>query len=336
MKSIKSFLIVVMAAIVVTVGALSIVIAYGFARSTAMQIIYDNLLSLADAVSTDIATQLDVEMAVLDVLATTDMIASPEQPLEEKAAYLTRARDIDPSRLNYTIVDMQGNGVNTDGARINLADRDYIRSVMQGNPCISDPLEDRGRPGSLIFGYAVPLRDERGNVQSALVLNKDARELSDILADIPIGKTGGCYIISNTTGNTVAHYSLFSAVQSAMNMEREATKDPSLRALADCVAAARTGATGVSAYKYNGRATLAAYTALPSQYVSWSVIATAPQAEFTGGLTTMLMAMVIVAAAFCVAGVVVAVIIATSLAKPITLVCDALECVSKGDLVIAH
>ena len=85
MKSIKSFLIVVMAAIVVTVGALSIIIAYGFARSTAMNIIYDNLLSLADAVSTDIATQLDVEMSVLEVLAATEALSSDARTLESKA-----------------------------------------------------------------------------------------------------------------------------------------------------------------------------------------------------------------------------------------------------------
>ena len=130
MKSIKSFLIVVTAAVVLFVGGLSTVIAYCFARSTAMDIIYDNLESLADSVSSYVASEIDKEMAVLRSLSVSNTITSTTATLEEKAQYLEYTRALDSTRATYTVIDTDGNGASTDGQLLRLGDRDYFRQAM--------------------------------------------------------------------------------------------------------------------------------------------------------------------------------------------------------------
>lgn len=337
MKSIKKFLIIVMGSLVLAVCLLATFIAYGFARSAALDIVYGDLLSLADAVSSYISSEIDTEMSVLEALAVTDAITSTESTLEEKARYLVRTRDLDSSRINYCIVDAQGNAVTTDGGRIYIGDREYFRRAMQGESVVSDPVDDRTRTGSQAFIYAMPIRNrETRAIMGILMLSKDTRDLSTLLSGIPIGRTGGPYVISNVTGNTVGHYSNYENVQAGENIERLANTDSSLRELAACHASARTGATGVGEFAYGGRRALMAYMPLPSNYCSWSVVCTAPANEFTGGITGMLEVLGIVAVILAAAGIAVAILMASSISKPLVIISDGIDSVAKGDLLIQH
>ena len=89
---IKSFLIAVIGLLVLVVGATATFVAYGYARSTATDIIHDNLMSLAEAVSSSVAGDIEKEMAVLNGLAVSAAMTSTSMTLEEKAEYLTPLR----------------------------------------------------------------------------------------------------------------------------------------------------------------------------------------------------------------------------------------------------
>ena len=332
MKSLKSFLIAETASIILLVGALSTAIAYFFARYTAINIIYENLDSLANSVSSYIAADIDKEMAVLHSLAVTDAIASSDRTLEAKARYLVRNKELDASRLDYIVIDARGNGVTTSGARLSAADREYFRAAMQGRSYLSDLLEDRTRPGEMSFVCSVPMRDrETGDVIGALVLNKDARDLSELLAGVKIGQSGP-YIISRGTGETVAHFRDYGKLT---NIERDAATDSSLAALAALHASARSEEHGVGRFAYGGTAFLAGYARLPTEYCDWSVICNAPFADFTKDVSTMLAVMIVAAVILCAAGIVAAALISRGIAAPISAICDGLECTAKdGDLTV--
>ena len=64
MKSIKTFLILVTGSLVLGVCLLSTFIAYGFARSAAMEIVSENLGTLSDSVASHVAAAIDTETAV--------------------------------------------------------------------------------------------------------------------------------------------------------------------------------------------------------------------------------------------------------------------------------
>ena len=329
MKSIKSFLIVVMAALILVASLMSTFIAYGFARSTSMGIIYENLQSLANSVSSYIASEIDTEMAVLNAITAGGAISSTTMSLEEKAAYLVDMRNLDHARLNYFVFDTEGNGVATDGTRVNVADREYFKRGMRGLSYVSEPLEDKTRPGELSFAFSVPIRNkDTGAIMGVLILNRDARDLTETLADIPIGQSGGPYIISNDTGDTVAHYRSFSQVM--RNAQAVAGTNSSYKDLADFNARMRAGGEGIGQYSYEGTTYLAAYAQLPSEYCAWSVACLAPVSEFTGGINAMLTLMLGAALVLCAVGVFVAVIIARSIVKPILTIRDGLEGIAQG------
>ena len=327
MRSIRSFLIAVIGSVVLGVCALAISIAYAFAHSTSMGIIYRDLLVLANSVSSYIADELDKEMAVLQTIVATGTISSTELTLEEKAEYLVAIRDLDPARLNYLVSDTKGDGVATNGTRINVADRGYFTRAMQGMFYISEPLEDMTRTGELSFVYSVPIRNRQtGSVMGVLVLNKDARDLSNILAGIAIGESGGPFVVNNLTGDTMAHYRNFSQVM--QNVQAVAIENPSLRELAAFNATMRMGGEGFGEYSYEGTTYIAAYAQLPSEYCDWSVACVAPISEFTQGVTAMLAAMIVAAVVLSAAGVAVAILIARRIAKPLSIACEGLKSIA--------
>ena len=89
-------------------------------------------------------------------------------------------------------------------AHIVLKERPYYQEALKGNRVITDPIISKDN-GNLIINMAVPIKDKDGKVIGVLVGNRDAAEISAIISDITIGKTGKSFIINNL-GVTVAHY----------------------------------------------------------------------------------------------------------------------------------
>lgn len=335
MKSIKTFLILVTGSLVLGVCLLSTFIAYGFARSAAMEIVSENLGTLSDSVASHVAAAIDTETAVLQVLAQRATMRSDDLTLEEKAADLVNIRNMDPSRLDYGVADLTGDTVTTSGVHINVADQDYFKRAVVGETLTTDPVRDLTRQDAYSLIYATPLRNNANRITGVLFLNKDAKGLSDILSGIHVGQTGGPYVISNNTGNTIGDQD-YNNVLSGENIERQAAGDSSLSGLAAQHAVMRTGAEGVGEYFYQGVDYLMGYSQLPSENCDWTVVCRAPLHEFTGRITVMLEVMLVVALVLSAAGIAIAVLIALNISKPVAVISEALNSISKGDLVIKN
>ena len=328
MKSIRSMLIFAMVSLAVEVAVLSIAIAYGFARSATMDTIYNNLESLAESVSSYVAADIKEEMSILQTLAHTNTITSATSTDEEKAVFLEPYKDRNPSHTLYAVISAEGIAFVTGGAQVDVGDREYFRRAMRGESVISDPLVDRAGNTDQTFTFAVPVRDSQtGEITSVLILDNDARDLSATLAEIKIGQSGGPYIISNATGDILAHYAGFSQV--GKNVEQLAATDSSLRELASLHAAMRSGGKGVGRYSYDGVSYLVGYMKIPSSYCDWTVACTAPIREFTQGISGMLRIMIIVAIAICAAGAGGAILTARRIAVPLLAVCDGFKNIAK-------
>lgn len=333
MKSLKTFLIVVIGALVMGVCLMSTFVAYGFARSAAMEIILDNLGALSESVADYIGAAVDSESSVLEVLALRDILRSETETLEAKAENLIPVKLLDPGRLDYAIADISGNAVTTSGAHLNVADRDYFRRALAGETVTTDPVKSRIREGSFSIIYSTPIRNDANRIIGVLFLEKDAEGLSNILSVIKVGETGGPYVLSNATGNTIGD-SNYANVTSEENIEKQAVSDSSLKGLAQHHSVMRTGAVGSSNYFYKGTEYLMAYNQLPD--LNWSVVCRAPLKEFTGSITVMLEILIVMALVLSAVGVAVAVAIALNISKPIEVISEAMDSISRGDLVIKN
>ena len=333
MKSLKSYLITVTGSLVLTVCVLSTLIAYAFASNAAMVIIFDNLGALANSISLQINSALKQETSTLSALALSDTFRSDSVSAQDKALSLRQFKDSDSRNIVLAVTDTRGNAYTSDGEYINIADRDYFKQAINGTKVISDPMASPQNPGNLSIIYAIPIKNNQNRISGVLCLERDASALSDIVRQIPIGKTGGPYVLSNITGNTIGDSS-YQNVVNLENIEKMSASDASLNALAEQHSYMRTGKTGTGKYTYKGTNYLMAYTQIEGQ--NWTVVCRAPENEFTGSIKTMLIVMLTVALIFSAIGIVIAIIIAIRLSYPIIVMSDALDCISNGDLIIKH
>lgn len=334
MKSLKTTLIVVTSAIVLTVALVSTFLAYVFARDAAQKIILEDNLVTAQALAKYLETRANMEIEVLSAMAVQPEMTDPTMSLADKAAFLSNIAAMDNQRIAYTVCDAQGNGYTNTGIDRDVSDRDNFREAIRGNNFVSDPIESELRPGTMAVTYAVPIRDPNNNrITGAILLEKDAQNISSIVGEFVVGQTGGPFIVSRETGNTVAHKE-YERVQKGENVASVAKTNKDFVELAAHVTKAVNGETGTAVYNYMGQTYLMAYA--PMDGINWSVAIQAPLAEFTDEIVLMLEIMIIVAVILIAVGIAVAVFLGTSISNPVKVIDSALAGISKGDLVLAH
>lgn len=334
MKSLKTTLIVVTSALVLTVALVSTFLAYVFARDAAQKIILEDNLVTAQALAKYLETRANMEIEVLSAMAVQPEMTDPTMSLADKAAFLSNIAAMDNQRIAYTVCDAQGNGYTNTGIDRDVSDRDNFREAIRGNNFVSDPIESELRPGTMAVTYAVPIRDPNNNrITGAILLEKDAQNISSIVGEFVVGQTGGPFIVSRETGNTVAHKE-YERVQKGENIASVAKTNKDFVELAAHVTKAVNGETGTAVYNYMGQTYLMAYA--PMDGINWSVAIQAPLAEFTDEIVLMLEIMIVVAVILIAVGIAVAVFLGTSISNPVKVIDSALAGISKGDLVLAH
>lgn len=83
-----------------------------------------------------------------------------------------------------------------DLVHIVLKERPYYQEALKGNRVVTDPIISKDN-GNLIINMAVPIKDKDGKVIGVLVGSRNAAEISEIISDITVGKTGKSFIINS-------------------------------------------------------------------------------------------------------------------------------------------
>ena len=333
MKSLKTTLIVITSGIVLVVALTSTLLAYAFARDAAKKIVLADAAALAETVGDYLETRINVELEVMKALALRPEMSSPDYTLEQKARFLYEVAEIDINRVAYTVCDTNGNGVTHTGLVRNVSGRDNYEEAMRGKTVTTDPVDSELRPGSLGITYAVPITDASNRVVGAILLEKDAKLLSDLVSNFVIGKTGQPFMVSLNTGYVIAHqdYNRVTAMQTVADIARIET---SYAELAERMTDLLAGKKGTDTYKYQGDEYLLAY--YPMDAIEWGIAFRVPLSEFTESIVLMLEIMIIVAVLLIAAGIGVAIFLGTSITTPIKIIESALQGMSRGDLALSH
>lgn len=333
MKSLKTTLIVITSGIVLVVALTSTLLAYAFARDAAKKIVLSDAAALSESVADFLETRINVEIEVMNALALRAEMTDPNLTLAEKAAYLNDVAEMDTNRIAYTVCDTNGNGVTNTGIVRNVSGRDNYEEAMRGREVTTDPVESELRPGSLGLTYAVPIKDKAGRVTGAILLEKDAKLLSDLVSTFVIGKTGQPFMVSLDTGYVIAHqdYNRVTAMETVADIARVEQDYAELAVrMTDLLA----GKDGTDTYKYKGEEYLLAYNAMDG--IHWGIAFRVPLAEFTESIVLMLEIMIIVAVLLIAAGIGVAIYLGTSITTPVKVIESALQGMAQGDLALSH
>ena len=272
-----------------------------------------------------VESRFNANYSILETIGQRNDIRDSNISVQEKAEILK----VEAKRTGFTSMafgDTNGDVYTMDLAHIVLKDRPYYQDALKGNRVVTDPIISKDT-GSLVINMAVPIKDNGGKVIGVLIGSRNASELSDIISDITVGKTGKSFVINNQ-GLTVAHYDK-NAVNNGDNIIEQAKKDPTLQSLADIEKEMIKGNVGAGEYTYNNQSRYISYA--PIKDTTWSIGILVPKSEVLSQLNTLKISMVITSLVIVLLGLILVYAISRLISIGISKISDHLKVISSGD-----
>lgn len=333
MKSLKYTLITVTSALVLVISLSITGVAYYFGNDMAVKMAQEEMVLVNQNIGDLIKQYLTSEFNVLNAVAVQDKIQDDNVTLQEKAAFLTAIADLSADRIAYTICDLNGQGYNTMGQQLDMSDNPAFIQAAKGVPNISDPIDSDFTEGRKVIFYGIPVQDTRTKgIKCVILLEKNADALSSVVSSIVIGDTGGPFLISLTSGDTVAHKE-YDRILSGENVIKLSKTNKDFDELSAMEMKLMAGETGFQTYDYQGTTYVCAYQPMP-EGINWGIVSRAPLSEFTKEVSFMITSIVAVAVLFIILGIITAFILSFKIVAPIKIVERAITLMSKGDLVM--
>ncbi len=310
MKSIKSKLVLLIAALIIVIcSSLS-----GIFILTASRILTDNtaesLETLANTATKLMENRISAQYDILNTLADYVIIKDVNTPWEAKDVIL-KEQKAGLQFIYMGIADAGGIMNTTDGRAINIGSTDYFKSAMQGNSTISEPFRAEGSE-DLLYSYAVPIYNN-GRAVGALVAAASLDNLSALIGDITFGESGQAYMI-NSRGTIIAHSDI-QLVHDEYNILAEYTQDSQLKALADVTQLMINRQQGTEEYDFKGITKFMGYA--PVANTDWAMGVTAPKAEVFAELYQLNRVILFSALIILLLGIIIAYLVGSYIAKPI-------------------
>ena len=303
-------------------GIASIIPSYNSTMSTVEQMMCQTAVLAADRVEQEL---LAYKNAVMDA-GCIPQLADPSVPLDEKQTIINE-------RVAMHEFE-RGNVIGKDGISIfdgkDYSDREYVQQAMQGNIFVSEPLVSK-ITGELSIMVAAPLYTDGvygSSIAGVVYFVPHETFLNDIVSAIQLGENSRAYMI-NKSGDTIADITLDTIT--VQNIEAEAKSDPALGALAAIHANMRQGQNGFGSYISGEDKMFAAYAPV-GDTDGWSIAVTAPQINYLASTRDAMIINIAVIVLSVVASIIVALILATYISRPMKACAERMKLLEKGDL----
>lgn len=265
-------------------------------------------------------------LAEIEAWANTDLVKDPSISMADKMVYLKK----EVKRGGYLSVglgDAAGNVMVGSGAIINLKERPYYQEVLTGKSVVTDPIISKEDNKTLLVNYAVPIKDDQGNVIGVIIGARNGDELSTLTNDIIVGETGAAFMV-NKAGTVVAHKDL-EKVRTSENTIEKAKEDPLLADLATITTRMIAGENGVGEYAYEGIEKYVAFA--PVKQTNWFIAVNVPKAEILGSLDELRITIVGTSVAILLVGLILTYFITDRFVVKIKRIAKHLETIATGN-----
>lgn len=248
-------------------------------------------------------------------------------PYTEKTAFLKKELAFETGWDDFGICDRAGNAWVTDGSQVNIVDRQYFQSALNGKPFITEPIFSRVTNSLFVF-FAVPIYDNDKHIIGVLYAKKDAVGLSDMISDITVGETGYCYIIG-LSGTTIGDMDI-EAVKTQENSIEKAKTDAAFAGIAGFEQQAlQSSQANVGYFHWEDEDQIAAFGIIT--YTGWRVILYAPVHEFLGILDLLQKYLYMLAGGILLLSIVIVYFTALKIIQPINATVAALKNIAQGE-----
>jgi methyl-accepting chemotaxis protein len=230
--------------------------------------------------------------------------------------------------LGMGIVLPDGTTRYPDGSTAQLGDRQYVRDAFGGKTAVSDVIISRVTNEPVIM-MATPIRGQNNQVQAVLIGRLNGLLLSEITDTIKYGEQGYSYIIDGR-GALIAHGTR-DFVMTARNFLVEGRTNEQFRLLSQMMQRMVNREKGFDEYWFIGFDRFFGYA--PIDGTDWSIAVGAIKDEVFADIYTMRKTFVWFASIFVVLGVVVSLLFARTLSRPIVACVKLMKrVVDEGDL----
>ncbi|WP_446899259.1 methyl-accepting chemotaxis protein [Clostridium sp. LBM24168] len=303
------------------IGGISYFESYKVLEDSATESLEQMARETAKVVQVKVESQLDS----MEALANNYYIKSDVLPTSDKLNIL-KDEVKRSGHISMGIGDINGNVIYTDGVKANLSDRDNYKEALAGRSAISDPIV--GKSGNiLVMSYAVPIK-ENGKVKEVLIATRDGNELSRLISDVKYKETGTAFMLSKSR-RTVANKDK-SIVVKREDVIKKSQNNPDLKTLMEIEKKMIAGESGSGEYIYrDGTVKYLGYT--PVKGTNWSLAISVPKREVMEQLVKYRIVEFVTIILFIIAGVLIAILIAGRISKPIVAITGYIKKFSRGD-----
>ena len=322
------FMIIVFGSIVIASLVLLSFLGLKRSRKAVLESVESHLVDKA----TDVASILDGKVQqwfeYLDGISLHAVLNDDSIEYREKAMFLKKLAETEETVESFAIIDTHGTYYLPDGQRFDVSKQKWFLDSNGGRKRIfSEPFNDI-ETGRLIAQAAVPIMAEGNKIKDILVAIIDGYTLSNAMAEIKVGKTGGCFILSDSALNIANRKK--ELVDKRFNVIEASKTDKNMINVASFIKGAlKDDEAKVGYYDFMGSYNIASVATM--KVTGWHIFVEAPVHEFLGGITSMRNTMIITAISILILALFVVFLVAHTIVKPIKNTVDALQGISQGD-----
>ena len=317
---------IVSALVVLVLGAVLAVMGTTLTRDIEDLVQRDNLQIVA-ARAAELGRLLDLHLSELRVLSFTDELVKYEpKALETFINSMNGRLGVDISAVMMAWPD--GRALTATGDHVDVKDRAYFNAIFKDGKesFISDAITSRatGKPAILIV-RAVKGAD--GSTTKLVGFEMQLESLSAITGAIKLGTTGYGWIMDQN-GRVIAHPNK----EAVLKLDILGSDKDGYRGLEAVGRKMISAQSGEGSYYGNDGVQMASYFARVPNSPGWSLSLCVSKAELYESQGSLMALLWLVMALSLAGAIVIAILIARSIANPIKVVVQALEEISTGDL----
>ena len=321
---IKTKITVSLLSLVFLTASLIVVFSYVKSSSELKKAVEAGNISIAETVATKIQLINEKEFKMLTSVVNMPLMKDESVDLREKWEFARNVIGGDSRYSGIALFNTEGAGYATTGAWSDLHSRYYVSESMKGNFAMEDP--DFGKlTGKLISFYAIPVKSDSGKQIGEIAAVVDAADLCRAVSAITVGKSSHPFVISRTSGKSVAHENI-EVISDGVHIDDYFSKE--FQPIKERIMAGEAGSDvffdTLTKHKY-------AVSFTPIAGSNWTAVCLAPYEDFFSGITELLQFMIILAVCALVIAAVVGMAVVYFSVKPLKDVSSAINGIASGD-----
>ncbi len=223
----------------------------------------------------------------------------------------------------FFVADRNGDAVTTGHGSANVKEREYFQEILAGKPfAVSDPVISKAT-NEMIVVIASPIKNTSGNVIGVLGGTIPVTTMNELIKNVKIGETGYAFM-AQEDGLTISHPDGTNILKTNILEILPELKESHASALA--------GNYGITKYTFDNIEKYVFYGQIAN--TGWVLYITSPVSEATSQLSYLAMLSFVTAGVVLIFTVIIIVIFASRLVRPIRKLSELTTKVSEGDLTV--